>query len=116
MDGFTPAKLLRVFVDDNDRLGVQPLRVAIVELLMKHGLAGATVFRGVEGFGCHEVIRRAKGFAWLPNLPILIEVIDREEKVVAVLPDLQAMIPDGLIVLESVEIKQLKGAVASKRN
>jgi PII-like signaling protein len=107
VEGFTAGKLLRIFVDDDDRCGMQPLYVALVELLRKRGLAGATVFRGIEGFGSHDVIHRASAFAWMPNLPILIEVVDGEERIAAVLPELQAMIPDGLMTLEDIEFKRL---------
>ena len=107
MDGFTSGTLLRIFLDDNDRAGSAPLYAAILQVLRLRGMDGATVFRGIQGFGNRDVIHRGMAFAWMSNLPILIEVVDSEENIAAVLPDLRAMIPDGLIVLESVRFERI---------
>lgn len=106
--GFTSGKLMRIFVDDNDRAGTTRLYTAIVELMRERGMGGATVFRGIQGFGHHEVVRRAATFALLPNLPILIEVIDSEEHIAEILPALRMMIPDGLIALEPIEFERIR--------
>jgi PII-like signaling protein len=98
---FRDGKLLRIFVDENDREGAQPLYTAIVELLRKRGIAGATVFRGIEGFGSRQQIHVAKVFSWLPNLPIVIEVVEDASVLEPLLPELQAMIGEGLITLEA---------------
>lgn len=100
---FQDGKLLRIFVDENDRAGVQPLYTAIVELLRKRGVAGATVFRGIEGFGGHNEIHLAKVFSWLPNLPILIEVVEDWEVLEPLVPELEAMIGEGLLTIEAAQ-------------
>lgn len=100
---FQEGKLLRIFVDENARAGAQPLYLAIVEFLRKRNVSGATVFRGIEGFGSHREIHVAKVFSWIPNLPILIEVVEDESVVQALLPDLQAMIGAGLITVEAAQ-------------
>jgi hypothetical protein len=107
MDGLTSGILLRVFLDDNDRAGNAPLYAAILQVLRLRGIDGATVFRGIQGFGNRDVIHRGMALAWTSNLPILIEVVDREEHIAAVLPELRAMIPDGLIVLEPVRFERI---------
>lgn len=104
---FRDGKLLRIFVDENDRAGAQPLYTAIVELLRKRGIGGATVFRGIEGFGSGQQIHIAKVFSWLPNLPIVIEVVEDAAAIESVLPELQAMIGDALITLEAAQYLRL---------
>jgi uncharacterized protein len=100
---FRDGKLLRIFIDENDRAGAQPLYTAIVEFLRKSGIAGATVFRGIEGFGSRHQIHMAKVFSWLPNLPIVIEVVEDASAIEALVPQLQTMIGEGLITLEAAK-------------
>jgi PII-like signaling protein len=104
---FRDGKLLRVFVDERDRAGAQPLYTAIVEFLRKKGVAGATVFRGIEGYGSHQQIHLAKVFAWVPNLPIVIEVVDEWSVIDALLPDLRQMVGGGLITVEAAQYLRL---------
>lgn len=104
---FRAGKLLRIFVDENDRAGAQPLYTAIVEVLRKRGIAGATVFRGIEGFGSHQKIHLARVFSWVPNLPIVIEVVEDAGTIEALLPELRKMIGEGLITLEAAQYLRL---------
>ena len=97
-------KLLRIFVGESDRLGMQPLYTAIVERARKCGLAGATVFKGIEGFGGHSVVHAARVLDLSSDLPILIEIVDVEERIRAFLPELDSLIREGLVTLETVEI------------
>lgn len=97
-------KLLRIFVDEEDRWHGQPLYTAIVEALRKNGFIGATVVKGVEGFGSHGMLHSARVFDFSTNLPILIEVIEDETKIMAFLPTLQEMVTEGLITLETVQL------------
>lgn len=98
---FRDGKLLRIFVDENDRIGLSPAYVAIVEFLRKRGIAGATVFRGIEGFGGHGVVHAAAAFKWSPHLPVLIEVVDDWSTLEPLVPELEAMIGEGLITVEA---------------
>lgn len=100
----TTAKLLRVFVGESDRYGGQPLYTAIVEEARRRELAGATVFKGIEGYGGHSIVHAARVFDLSSDLPILIEIVDSEEKVRDFIPVLDGMIKEGLITLEAVEI------------
>jgi PII-like signaling protein len=90
------------------------LYTAIVELLRKRGIAGATVFRGIEGFGSRQQIHVAKVFSWVPNLPIVIEVVEDAHALEPLLPELQAMIGDGLITLEAAHYLRLSNTSASE--
>lgn len=110
MDGFRTGTLLRIFVDECDRHGAQPLYTAIVEYLRSRNVAGATVFKGIEGFGSHYLLHVAKLFSWAPNLPVLIEVVEDEAKVEEILPDLESMVGEGLLSLERVEYLRLRKA------
>ena len=97
-------KLLRVFVGESDTWHGRPLYEAIVHLLRDRGLAGATVIRGIEGFGAKQHLHTTRILSLSTDLPVLIEVVDQEDRLRAVLPDLEAMVSDGLITLERVEV------------
>jgi hypothetical protein len=100
-------QLLRIFIDEDDRCGNQPLYAAIADALLAAGFAGATVLKGIEGYGCHRVVHSTRLVDVSTNLPIVIEVIESEEKVRAFLPTLRAMIPEGLLTLEYVALIRL---------
>lgn len=97
-------KLLRIFVGESDRHGGQPLYSAIVERARSAGLSGATVFKGIEGFGGHSVVHAARVFDLSVDLPVLIEIVDAPEKIEAFIPLLDGYVTEGLITLENVEI------------
>ncbi len=106
-------KLLRIFIGESDRHGMQPLSTAIVLAARRAGLSGATVFKGIEGYGAHSVVHAARVFDLSTDLPILIELVDTEAKVRAFLPVLDDLVHEGLVTLETVEIIQYKAG--SKR-
>lgn len=114
MVDFKKGQLLRIFVDDADRHGVQPMYTAVVELLRSKHIAGATVFRGIEGYGQHDEIHVARVFSWLPNLPILIEVVDDKEKIDRIIPDLEELIGEGLITVEAADYRRVERVKKSK--
>jgi hypothetical protein len=98
------AKLVRIFLGESDRWQGQPLYVAIVEEMRRAGLAGATVFKGILGFGAHSIVHAARIVDLSSDLPIMIELVDSDEKVRAFLPTLDAMVGEGLVTLENVQI------------
>ena len=106
----TTGKLLRIFVDEDDRFDGRPLYMALVDALKAAGFAGATVLKGIEGFGVHKTVHAARTFDHSTNLPILIEVIEEEAKVLAFLPTLRSMISEGLITLERLELMRISRA------
>jgi PII-like signaling protein len=97
-------KLLRVFVGESDRHGSQPLYTAIVERARQAGLSGATVFKGIEGYGSHAVVHAARVFDLSHDLPILIEIVDSEDRIRAFLPVLDELVNDGLVTIEAVDV------------
>jgi uncharacterized protein len=101
-------KLLRIFVGESDRAGGRPLYSAIVLKARELGLAGATVWRGIEGYGAASRIHTATILRLSEDLPMVIEIVDSEEKVRAALPALEALLEQsgggGLITLEKAEV------------
>jgi hypothetical protein len=97
-------KLLRIFIGEGDRWQGQPLFEAIVRKVRESGGAGATVLRGIEGFGAHSRIHTARILRLSEDLPIVVEIVDTAEKIDALLPVLDAMIEDGLVTIETVQI------------
>ena len=97
-------KLLRVFVGESDQWQGKPLYEAIVLLARKQGMAGATAIKGFLGFGRHSHIHTAKLLRLSEDLPVVIEVVDSEEKINAFLPHLDEMIKDGLVTLEKANV------------
>lgn len=98
------AKLVRIFIGESDRWQGKPLYEAIVLEAKRQGLAGATVFKGVMGFGAHSRIHSAKILQLSEDLPVMIEIVDAEEKVRAFFPALEAMVGEGLVTMERVEV------------
>jgi PII-like signaling protein len=105
--------LVRIYLGESDRWHGKPLYQAIVELLRERGLAGATVLRGIEGFGATQHLHSTRILSLSEDLPILIEAVDADEKVRAVLPELDEMVTDGLITLEKVEVITYRASSAS---
>lgn len=99
-----PGMLLRIFIGESDRWHGRPLHEALVLEARKSGLAGATVVRGVEGFGAHSRLHTAKVLRLSEDLPLVIEIVDREDRIRAFLPTCDSMIGEGLITLERVEV------------
>ena len=100
--------LLRIFVGESDRHGHHPLYEAIVLQAREHGLAGATVLRGLMGFGKHSILHTAKILRLSEDLPMIVEIVDSREKIEKFLPMLEAMISDGLVTLERVQVLHYK--------
>jgi len=98
------AMLLRIFIGESDRLEHQPLYEAIVMKARERHLAGATVLRGPMGFGAASRIHTAKILRLSMDLPIVIEIVDSEEKLNEFLPDLEHMIGGGLVTLEKIKV------------
>ena len=97
-------QLMRIFIGESDRHGSQPLYEALVELLRKEGCAGATVLRGICGFGANRVYHTQKLLDLSADLPMVIEVVDSQEKISAVMPQIDAMMGGGMITLEKATV------------
>ena len=89
--------LVRIYIGETDTWHGRPLYEAIVHFLRERGIAGATVLRGIEGFGAKQHLHSARILSLSTDLPVLIEIVDQEDRLRAVLPELDAMVGDGLI-------------------
>jgi uncharacterized protein len=100
------AMLLRIFIGESDEFGDRPLYEAIVLKAREMHLAGATVLRGPMGFGQSSLLHTTKILRLSVDLPLIIEVVDAEEKINQLLPALEEMIGSGLVTLEKVQVLQ----------
>lgn len=100
--------LLRIFVGESDRYEHHPLYESIVLKARADGLSGATVYRGVMGFGKNSTLHTAKILRLSEDLPMVVEIVDTLEKVEKFLPVLDRMISDGLVTLEKIRVIHYK--------
>ena len=105
--------MVRIFFGESDRWKHRPLEIALLERLRAEGFAGATVFRGVSGFGANSVIHTTHLLELSTDLPVVIEVVDSEEKIERLLPILDEMLDDGLVTMEKVRVLRYKAAERS---
>lgn len=98
------AQLVRIFIGESNKHEGKPLYEAIVLAARQRGLAGATVLRGVMGFGANSRIHTAKVLRLSEDLPMIIEIVDKPERIEAFLPTLDAMMAEGLVTLETVNV------------
>jgi uncharacterized protein len=96
--------LMRIFIGESDKYHGKPLYEALVERFREKGLAGATVLRGVAGFGASSTVHTDKVLRLSLDLPLIIEIVETEEAIQSILPDLDAMIGGGLITLERARV------------
>ena len=98
------AKLLRIFIGESDMWHGKPLYEAIVLKARELHMAGATVFRGPMGFGAHSRLHTTKILRLSQDLPIVVEIVDTEEKINLLLPHIDAMVTEGLVTIEGVHV------------
>jgi len=98
-------KLLRIFIGESDKYKGQPLYEWIVLKARDRGMAGATVLRGLEGFGAHSRLHTAKILRLSSDLPIVVEIVDTEHKIESFLPLIDDAIGEGLATVERVEVR-----------
>src|SRR6266567_5585486 len=105
MTGLTGEQvLMRIFIGESDRHGHIPLYEALVEFFRKEGFAGATVLRGVAGFGAHSVYHTDKLLRLSMDLPIVVEVLDSQERFDGIMPKIDEMMSGGMITPEKVTV------------
>ncbi|MDP9236441.1 MAG: DUF190 domain-containing protein [Chloroflexota bacterium] len=104
MDITGPAKMLKIYIGESDKWHGKPLSTALVQRLRSEGVAGATVTRAVEGFGANSRIHTAHILRLSEDLPLVIEVIDKPERIEQVLPIVDEMVGDGLVTTLDVEV------------
>lgn len=104
-----PAKRLAIYVDEIDKVKGKTAYKAILDFLCKNGVSGATVFRGVAGYGGDGVVHRARILELSDNLPLKIEVIESAEKLESIMPELLQLVGKGLIELSDTTILKVSG-------
>ena len=97
------AKMLRIHFGEDDKWQNKPLYEAIVMKCRELDIAGASVFRGIEGYGASTLIHK-KHLLWSSDAPIMVSVVDTEEKIRKLIPALDEMVDEGLIALSDVEV------------
>jgi PII-like signaling protein len=100
---------LTIFIGEADHHGHTPLATEIVQRAHKAGLAGASVFRGVEGYGASNHIHPARILSLSDDLPIAVIIIDADERIQAFLPELDELITEGLVIIDDVEVLKYVG-------
>jgi PII-like signaling protein len=112
MENNPDAKLLRIFIGESDKVGQQPLYEAIVFEAKKQGLSGATVLKGIMGFGANSKVHTAKLFDISSDLPIVVEIVDDEEKIRDFTKIVERLFEHtksgGLITIEKAEVIRYK--------
>jgi PII-like signaling protein len=102
-------RLLRIFIGESDTWQGKPLYEAIVHVVREEGLAGATVIRGIEGFGADSRIHTSRILRLSEDLPVVIEIIDVADRIERVLPKLDEMVSEGMVTIEDVHIIAYRG-------
>ena len=98
------AKMLRIHFGESDKREGKPLYEAIVDKCKEIGMAGAIVYRGIEGYGASTRIRHASHSTFSKDAPIMLSIIDTEEQIAKLLPHLDEMVQEGLIAISDVEV------------
>jgi hypothetical protein len=101
-------KLLRIFIGESDQWHHRPLYEELVQTARKLGLAGATVLRGIEGFGANSRVHTARILRLSEDLPVVLEFVDTDDRIDEFLEQIDDMIEEGLITLEKVEIRKYR--------
>ena len=99
-----PARMLRIHFGEDNKWQGKPLHEAIVAKCVELGIAGATVYRGIEGYGASTRIRHASHWKFSPDAPIMLSVIDTEEQIGKLIPHLDTMVQEGLVAMSRVEV------------
>ncbi|OLN33243.1 DUF190 domain-containing protein [Desulfosporosinus metallidurans] len=98
------AKLLKIYVGEKERFKNKPLYQYLVQWLKEQGIIGVTVFRGIEGYGEDKVLRSARLLELSSDLPIILEIVDTEEKIDSIVPEVTKMVPKGLVFTVDIEV------------
>ncbi|MEU1619756.1 DUF190 domain-containing protein [Streptomyces sp. NPDC008238] len=100
---------LTILIGDNDTWHHKPLCSEITRRAHDAGLAGASVFHGVEGFGASSLIHTSRLLSLTDNLPVAVVIVDHEERIRAFLPQLDELVTEGLVTLDEVEVIRYVG-------
>jgi PII-like signaling protein len=101
-------QLLRIFIGETNRYGRMPLYEWIVQQARSQGMAGATVLRGIQGFGANSLIHTTKILRLSEDLPVVVEIVDTEEKIEAFLKTIDPAITEGLVTVEKARVRMYR--------
>jgi PII-like signaling protein len=96
--------LVRIFIGESDKVDGKPLYQALVEKLRQEQISGATVLRGILGYGARSIIHTANLLQLSHDLPVIVEVVDTKENIDRVMPHIESIIGDGMITMEKVRV------------
>lgn len=97
-------RMLRILFGERDKWQGKPLHEAIVAKCQELGIAGATVYRGIEGYGASTRIRHASHWKFSQDAPIMLSIVDKEDQIAKLLPQLEGMVDEGLIAISGVDV------------
>ena len=109
-------ELLRIFIGEDDRWDGEPLYEAVMQRALDKGLAGATVLRGMEGFGAHSRMHTPHILRLSEDLPIVIEIVDKPDNIEEFIPELDEMVQEGMITREKVHITAYRSGESGEEN
>jgi PII-like signaling protein len=115
MDIIGPAKLLKIYIGESDKWQGKPLSTALVERLRAEGLAGATATRAVEGFGANSRIHSAHILRLSEDLPLVVEVVDRADRIEKLMPIIDEMVDEGLVTLADIDVVHYRHSSGKER-
>lgn len=101
--------LLRIYLSENDKHKGKTAHHAVIEFLKEQGIAGATVHHCMEGYGVHHKIHTASVLRLGTDLPVIVQAVDKEEKIRKIIPELKEMLPNALMVVQEVEVVSGEG-------
>jgi PII-like signaling protein len=101
---FSDGMLLRIYISESARIQDRPAYKYLTEYFMDHGFPGCTVFRGMMGYGHEKKLRTVDVFRLSLDLPVVIDVVDTEERIMSVVPEIEKMVEYGLIITEKVQL------------
>jgi len=96
--------LMRIYLAESTTISDRPASKYLIDFFMKSGLPGCTVYRGMSGFGHDSKLHTVDVFQFSLDLPVIIEVVDTKEKIMAILPEIEKNVEDGLIILQDVQM------------
>ena len=97
-------KLVRIFISESGKWKKEPLYMAVINLCRERGIKGATAIRGVAGYGLHNKLHTGRVLRLSGDLPLVVEIVDSEEKIEAILPVIDDMLDGGLITIENIQV------------